>query len=436
MLGASIYETSLKYADDVRILGTRGHGVAAERANHIIDRMMGKRATLEGDDNSKNGADRIVGNDYIQTKYCRTGGECISECFEDGKFRYEHNGKPMKIEVPKDKYDAAVKSLQDRIERGDMKDLGITDPEAAKDIIKKGNISYKTARRIAKAGTIEGIMYDAGTGVVHATQAFGISVTISFAQSMWRGERVEDALSDALETGGKIFGASLVTHIATKQIGRTVVEKSLRPMTDYVTKEMLGSKASAKIVNTFLRKSGQKAIHGAAATNQLSKVLRGNIVTMAVTTAVMSSGHIYDAVEGRISGKQLFKNISTVGAGVGGAAMGASMGSAVPVVGTIIGGMVGGILGGKASKKALDSLIEDDAVSLFEILKEVFTESISELELDREELNFIMDYIFDGKELPKTLKKIHAASDRTAYIENMLDPYIDAILKSRPMIVA
>ena len=412
ILAASLINTSIQYADDVRILGSRGHGVAAERANHMLDRLSGKDETLLGDDNAKNGADRIVGNEFVQTKYCQTGGKCISECFEGSEFRYINDGKPMTIEVPKDKYEDALKSMQDRINRGDMKDLGITDPEAAKDIIKKGNISYNTAVRIAKAGTVEGIIYDAGTGVIHATQAFGLSSAISFAQSIWRGEDLETAAIDAVETGTKIFGVSMMQHVATKQIGRTAVEKSLRPMSDYLTKQVLGSQTSAKIVNTFVRTSSRKAIHGAAATNQLSKLLRGNAITLTVTTVVMSSGHIYDAVNGRISNAQLIKTVGTTCAGVGGAVVGASVGSVVPVVGTILGGVIGSWIGAKASKKALDFVIEDDSVQILKKLETTFIGNIEELELDKEELDFIIDYIFDNKKLPKTIKLIHASKNK------------------------
>lgn len=433
-VGASMYHTSMAYADDVRILGTRGHGVAAEHANHLIDRFKGEDAILEGSDNKPNGADRIVNGEYIQTKYCKTGGACISECFDDGKFRYEHNGKPMTIEVPKDKYEDAIRSMQDRIRRGDMEEYGITDPEKAKDLVKKGSISYNTARRIAKAGTVEGIVYDAGTGIVHASQAFGMSVAISFAQSVWRGEDLDEAAKKAMNTGGKVFGTSMFTHIATKQIGRTAVEKSLRPATDFVTKKLIGSKASAKIVNAFVRKSGEKAIHGAAAMNQLSKFMRGNLVTAAVTTAIMSSGSIYDAIRGRISGKQLVKNVGMAGSSVGGAAAGAFIGSAVPVVGTIVGGMVGGWLGSKASKKVMDHVIEDDSVATFDLLKDKFVSNVEELSMNREELNFVMDYIFDQEKLSKMLKLIYAADDKVEYIEEIIDPYIEAVLKARPVL--
>ncbi|OUS68693.1 hypothetical protein B1748_33100 [Paenibacillus sp. MY03] len=38
----------------------RGHGFAAERANHLFDKFTGKDARLVGDGNDKHGADRVV----------------------------------------------------------------------------------------------------------------------------------------------------------------------------------------------------------------------------------------------------------------------------------------------------------------------------------------------------------------------------------------
>ncbi|VEF49138.1 Inner membrane protein yeeR [Bacillus freudenreichii] len=434
ILGAGMQNTANHYSDDVRILGTRGHGIAAEKANDLIDKALFKDAQILGEDNAKDGADRLVNGDYIQTKYCKTGGKSISECFKNGKFRYVRDGQPMQIEVPRDQYETALQSMRDRIIRGDMENLGITDPNDAEKIVKKGHITYKTAQRIAKAGTIEGITYDAAQGIVMGVKIFGISATLSFAQSIWRGEDADDALNNAITDGSSIFGKQIMQQVATKQIGRTAVERSLRPATDYIVKNVLGSKTSAQIVNTFFRTAGQTQIHGAAAMNHLSKLMRGNIVGMTISTVVLSSGSILDVINGKISRSQLFKNISTTGSSVGGAAIGAALGSVIPVGGTFIGGIIGGIVGGKVSKKALDTVIYDDSVHTIEILKDTFMENIEELELDRDELNFIADKIFEPKGLPKQLKNIYAASSSEEYIENWIDPYIHAVLKARPRI--
>lgn len=97
----------------------RGHGFAAERANHLYDILHGKDSVIAGDNNAKNGADRIVDCVNIQSKYCKTGAKCINECFENDRFRYFNaDGSPMQIEVPLDKYDDAVKAMAERIKKG------------------------------------------------------------------------------------------------------------------------------------------------------------------------------------------------------------------------------------------------------------------------------------------------------------------------------
>ena len=77
---------------EAKLNGARGHGFAAERANHLNDLLHGKSAVLKGDDFVKNGADRIVDGVNIQSKYCNSGSKCISECFENGRFTIYEDG--------------------------------------------------------------------------------------------------------------------------------------------------------------------------------------------------------------------------------------------------------------------------------------------------------------------------------------------------------
>lgn len=74
--------TVAKISEEERFGASRGHGFAAERANHLYDKLTGHDANLVGDGNAKNGADRIVDGVSIQSKYCKTGSKCISECFD------------------------------------------------------------------------------------------------------------------------------------------------------------------------------------------------------------------------------------------------------------------------------------------------------------------------------------------------------------------
>lgn len=131
----------------------------------------------------KNGADRVVNGINIQTKYCNIGGKCIAECFDENGFRYINPDEtPMQIEVPADKYEPAVQAMENRIKNGEIP--GVTNPEEAKNIVRKGHFTYEQAKNIAKAGTVESITFDAVNGAIIATCAFGLSTVLSFATSV------------------------------------------------------------------------------------------------------------------------------------------------------------------------------------------------------------------------------------------------------------
>src|SRR5699024_2192568 len=116
------FQTTNKLYNEEKFHARQGHGFAAEQANTLYDNLTGHKARVVGDNNARNGADRILDGIEIQSKYCATGSRCINECFADdgkGAFRYyTNNGKPMAIEVPSDKYEAAVSAMEEKIRRG------------------------------------------------------------------------------------------------------------------------------------------------------------------------------------------------------------------------------------------------------------------------------------------------------------------------------
>ena len=217
----------------------------------------------------------------------------------------------MQIEVPSDMYDEAVRAMQDKIRNCQVK--GVTAPVKAKDIVRQGNYSYQQARNIARAGNIDSLKFDTQTGIVTGLYSGGISAAISFAVSIWNGEDFDDAVINAGMSFLKIGGSAAVTSLCASQLARTSVNSALVGTTDAIVAAM-GSKASALLVNAF--RSGSN-IYGAAAMKSASKLLRGNIVTAAISTAVLSSVDIANIFMGRISGAQLFKNLTTTAASVG-----------------------------------------------------------------------------------------------------------------------
>lgn len=435
----------------------RGHGFAAEQANHLYDKISNQdffgrgKVNLVGDDIDpntgriiKDGADRVVNGVNIQTKYCASGSKCISECFENGKLRYINaDGTPMQIEVPSDKYDAAVKAMENRIKNGEVP--GISDPSKAKDIVRKGHFTYEQAKNIAKFGTVESITFDAVNGAIIATGAMGISTVLTFATSIWNGEEFDVAVKNAAYSGLKVGGTTFVTAVLASQLSKAGLNSALVGSSEAII-SIMGPKASAMLVNAF-RSGGN--IYGAAAMKSAAKMLRGNAITGAVSVVVLSSFDVANIFRGRISGSQLFKNVantaSTVAGGtagwVGGATAGAALGSFIPIVGTAVGGAIGGILGSfaggaaasKVSGAVLDEFIEDDANKMVKIVEEVFTKLAEDYLLNKREAENVIDNLKD--ELTGTfLKDMFASSNRKSFAKRLLKPLVEDEVKKRQKI--
>lgn len=437
--GYSVNENVGKSGVEEKFHASRGHGFAAERANDLYDNMTGKNARIVGDDNAKNGADRVVNGVNIQSKYCSSGSKCVRECFDGNRFRYLNpDGTPMQIEVPADKYDDAVRAMQDKIDKGQVP--GVKD---AKEIVRKGNVTYEQAKNIAKAGTVESLTYDAVGGIKIGAYSGGISAAVTFAVASWNGKSFEEALDASVAAGLQMGGAAWASSVLVGQMTKAGVNSMLVPYTDFAV-DMLGNKAASALANA-LREEGTKKIAGAAAKNYLSKLLRGNVVTGIATVAIMSAGDVVDIFRGRISGSQLIKNVVNTGAGVaggaggwmGGAAAGAAIGSAVPIIGTAAGGLIGGLAGAlfgstaasKVSQVVTDGLIEDDAKEMARILESVFPVVANEYILNKPEVKQVSDKL-SGDDL----KDMYASNSRKTFARDLLSKYAAQVAGKRKRI--
>lgn len=433
---SGIVKSSKNYEENVVLSASRGHGFAAEKANHLYDKLHGENASIIGGDNAKNGADRLVNGIKIQTKYCNSGSKCISECFEDGVFRYTD----MQIEVPSDYYDDAVKAFRNRIEKGQVP--GVTDPSKAEEIVRKGHFTYQQARNIAKFGTVESLTYDTVNGIQLAGTSFGLSSVLSFSVAIWNGEDISVAIKDSCYAGIKVGGMSWASSIITAQLGRTGLEQSLRGATDFTVKS-LGPKVTSLLANGL--RSG-KDIYGAAAANYLSKVLRGNVVTGVVTTTLLSSVDFYHMFSGKMSGAQVFKNVSVTASGVaggtggwlGGAAAGAAIGSFIPGIGTSIGGVIGGILGSigggtlatKTASSIMDNFIEDDANEMKDIFLTAFSDVANDFLFTQDDADNIYEK-FNNKDIPDFFRDMYAAKSHYDFAREWLETEAESVLAQR-----
>ena len=388
-----------------------GHGFAAEDANNMADRLRGKNAELVGKGNQRNGADRLVDGVLVQSKYYQTASETMRSAFNRrGEYRYAG----QVLEVPKDQYDQCVQRMRQAIREGRVP--GHTDPKDAKDLVAKGTVTYKQARNIARAGNIDSVKFDVKTGAAVAVGTFGLSFAINYAQGRWQGLDHDDALSLATSEALALGATAWVTHLVSAQLLRTkaaaVGTVAARSAVRSAARSAFGRKAVESIATASLG----KAVHGAAAVNHVSKLLRSNVLTGAVVATISCTPDFYRAAfDNSISWQQFTKNVVVQVVGVaggvagwmGGAAAGAAVGSVVPGVGTAIGGIAGGILGalcgGAASahvaKDIADGIVEDDAEALIRTLQ---------AELRR----LAREYMLSGAEVEQVVEAVRGEVDR------------------------
>lgn len=429
-----------------------GHGEMAEEALTMLDKLSGKEAEVVGRTNEKNGADRLVNNIEIQTKYYATGRGSINACFDKstGVFRYYNkNGQPMLIEVPKDQYAEVINEFRNKILEGKVP--GVTNPNDAAKYIKKGKLTYNQARNLCKPGTIESLSYDTVTGAVNCSFAFGITFLTTFIISYAQTGNKADAMNDAFIAGVQVFGLAFFAHILTQQVARTTLTRQLIPISTYIVKAM-GYKTTQTIVNAIRAMAGKSAISGGAAVKQLAKILRGNVVSTVITFAAFSIPDTYNLFNKKISTAQYTKNMlslvgtmiaaggGTLGTSVIAAKIGAVAGTNIsPGVGTVIGlagGLAGGIVGGTVIKIAGDSICEDDSVIMSRLFNGIVVNMIYEYMLSENEINVLIEKFnkIKAKDFKKLFKDIQANAEQEKVIEKYIRHFYEEIIRTRPRI--
>lgn len=425
-----------------------GHGEMAEEAITLTDRFWGLDATVIGRDNAKDGADRVVNDIFIQTKYYNSARGSLEACFrpEDGMYRYMKDGHPMQLEVPKDQYEKVLEGFERKIEQGKVP--GVTDPKVAKRIVRKGRLSYQQAVNLTKPGTIESLGYDAMTGAVMCSCAFGITFVVTLFLTWRRTKDMKEAIKVGMSTGIQVFGISFVQHMVVSQLARTELAKTLLVPSQYVV-EKLGYQASATIVNGIRALSGKGAIYGAAASKHLAKIMRSNVMTSALAFAVFSIPDTYNLASKKISSAQYMKNMTVligsfaggaggaVAAGVVAAKIAGAAGTAVaPGVGTAVGvagGFVGGIAGAKAMDIVGDILREDDVEILGRLFNAIVSCMIGEYFLDADEMDQLVKVLdkVPQKEFKSLFESIIKAERQEEIIRKFLESHFEEITAQR-----
>jgi hypothetical protein len=441
-----------------------GHGFAAEDANALNDKLKGKKVEKTGTNNELNGADRIVDGKMIQTKYYNSAKGSIEAGFDPTTGKYRYNGQVL--EVPKDQYEDAIRHMKQKILEGKVP--GYTDPEKAAELVKQGDVTYKQALNIAKAGNIDSLWFDIKNQAVVTSCAFGISFIITYAIGIWRGLNPKQAFKIAFASALKTGAAVLIVGIGTQQLLRTSFGRSFAAFTTRFSRQIVtklySTKAGKDIIEKVASAIMKKALYGAAAKNVVSRILRSNWVTATVTSVVLAVPDTYRVIiKGSISWEQFSKNIAVTGAGLGGgiggamggAAAGAYIGGAIGTaiapgpgtaagaaigaqIGTWIGGIGGGIGTSIGVKKIADLIAQDDAEIMIESMNKAIEELAFEYMLTEDELKDIIVPKIQSTVNPKWLKDMFTYSGSRSnitgqkeFVEKEMGNYFDEIIKNK-----
>ena len=429
--------------------GTKGGtGFAAEDVNALNEKLRGIDVDQVGTNNAKNGADRVSGGVPIQTKYFDSAARTVNDAFDKatGMYRYPD----MQLEVPRDQYEKAIELMRQKIADGKVQ--GVGNPDEAPNLVKKGSVSYRQARNIARAGNIDSLVYDAKNNAVTSGYAFAIGFAINLASAKWQGKTTKEALDESVRMGLMAAGTSFIAGVATSQLLRTQMARKATVLVREGVKVVARTEWGRVAVDKIASASAGKALSGAAATNHVSKLLRSNVITGVVTTVVITGPDFYRAaISKNTSWAQLGKNFLVNGAGVaagtagwmGGAAAGAAIGTMIaPGLGTTIGGVVGGLAGsigaGSGSsylaKKALDHVIQDDAQEMMTVIGDVLPVLADDYMLTQAEFDQLLEQVARDCTV-EFLREMYSYDKRELFVRIHFEPGCEAIIRQRAPIV-
>ncbi len=289
-----------------------GHGIMAEEAQTIIDRLRGKAAEVVGRDNAKNGADRLVDGVRIQTKFYNSGRGCVAACFDSdngGMYKYlDDGGRPMPVEVPKDMYNDAVREFRRRIAGGKVP--GVTDESLASDYVRAADLTYDQAVRLCTPLTWESLLYDCAVGAVRCLILFFVTAAAVFLMKYRTSRSGKPAAKAAVKAGAKAFGLSYAVHIICSQFARTALFKAFAVPSPDKDSLFAGAVSVFDIGMKTGAGGGYSSLSGAV--GRFPKMLKAGMLAALITLIVFAAAELAAFMRGKISGAELGINIGTI----------------------------------------------------------------------------------------------------------------------------
>lgn len=314
---------------------------------------------------------------------------------------------------------------------------GVTDPDEAANLVRKGNLSYKQAVNIAKAGTIDSLVYDAANGIITATCAAGISFVLDYACCILNGADPETALKNAGLNGLKTGGIVFATYVISSQLAKTGLTNVFVPTAEAIAKSLGKEVCDAIVLKTGVQTAGMSS------TKAVAQIISKELIADGVLLVVLTGVDVVELFRGRISKEELLKNLTvtiiSIAVGTAGGYGGAALGTLIaPGAGTAIGSILGSVLGGGLSAWAAEALIapfyESDAEEISEIISAEFTTLCGEYLINEEEGIRITENL-SAALVGDVLKDMYASENRNEFARNLIEPLFIEEVNQREEIV-
>ncbi|MFA6144843.1 MAG: hypothetical protein WCW84_05300 [Sulfurimonas sp.] len=314
------------------------HGLVAEDMANLSDAVKNSEVIHAGTNNAKNGADRIVNGIEIQTKYYDTPTATVNSAFEKGQYKYiGSDNRPMQLEVPKDQYETAIKTMEIKIQEGKV--AGVTDPAKAKELIRSGELTYDESIQQAKELKKQKDFQELNWDKLGKTE---------IAKSMV-AETGKTMLFHSVFQGGRIAGRRLWNKMTGKKN-----QEPNRDVQEWLDGSYQGAKSIA--VQTAATTAATIAVRKGLI-DAIPKGTPAGMIANIVYVGIENTKVLYKMAKGEISVKEGMWKMHevTISAtnGIAGSMIGAEAGAAYGLalggpVGAVVGGLVGGIVGGLA----------------------------------------------------------------------------------------
>jgi hypothetical protein len=379
-------------------------------------------------------------------KYNSTAQRCVDSCLNYGEIRHINmDGSAMKVEIPQDKYEEAVRDIEKRIfNKETSPNVKIED---AVELLKKGNVTYTQAKTLAKEGKIEGLSYYEIDGSIESDGILGLSGMVEYALAIWDGLSREEALIKGITRTMRVFDTYFIDCLKISDESKKDEYKRFVKSNNITEND-----EEIKLYRYPTSSINYENMYNSIDIKNYKKnsLVNTSEIVGTITNAIFSSTDMKNVLLGDTSSKSFIKKIIVILLGILGGTLGWIFGSYVggiiasiiPFIPLKVASISGGIIASLlivmifigVSRLLLDRYIKDDAKEIIDIFNQEL--QIVEIEnmLTSKEVSLILKHITNDN-IPNLLRGMKGSVNKRVTASTMINKECRFILDARKHIV-